>query len=904
MNCSASTTPFHVGVVLNLGTRIGKIGRTSISLAMDDFYASHQHYTTRLVLHTRDSKNDVVQAASEVIDLIEKEHVQAIIGPQTSSQAVFITNLCNKTQVPIISFSATSPALSSTRTPYFLRATLNDTAQLTAIASITRFFQWKEAILISEDTDYGRDIIPYLMDAFEKTDSSISHRSLIASSATDDQIKDELYKLMIMQTRVFIVHMSAPLGARVFLNAKEVGMITKGYVWIMTDGMANIVDLFDPHVIDSMQGALGVKVHVPRTRELNEFSVRWKRTYQKEYPDEGQLEISIFALWAYDAVSALAMAVEKTSGSNGEVLKYIQEEKFNGVSGEFHFVDGHLKLSTLQVVNILERGGRGIGFWKPENGLTSTSSISNNVDLSPVIWPGESTEVPKGWEIPVSGKKLRVGVPVNKGSQGFVKMERDNATNVTSVSGYCIDLFEAVVKRLPYAIFYEFIPFENEHGESAGTYNDLVYQVYLQKFDAVVGDITITANRSLYVDFTLPFTEPGVALLVPVKESIHRNGWIFLKPLTVDLWLGSLAFFFYTGFVIWVMEHRINTDFRGPPSQQLGTMFSFSFSTLVFAHREKVESILSKLVLIIWLLVVLILTSSYTASLTSIITVEQLQPAISDVQKLLNDGDYVGCDNVSFIEELLKQLHFDKSKITNVGPEDYVDALTKGNQNGGVSAIINEIPYIKVFLAQHCKKFTMVGSIYKTAGFGFAFPKGSPLVGDISKEMLNIAEGGEMEKIERKWFGDLKACSTNTNTVNSENLTFQSFSGLFIITGAASTCALVIFLALFLSKNWQELKNLDSDKSVWQRLTSWWEYYNKKDLNSHTFRRNKINDHESDSVSANNGNGEIREECPGVENSRAVSFSDAKADEQEEISCSRLSGPGPDSPIIAIVVPQ
>lgn len=64
-NFSASTTPFHVGVVLNLGTRIGKIGQTSISLAMDEFYASHPHYTTKLVLHTRDSENDVVQAASE-----------------------------------------------------------------------------------------------------------------------------------------------------------------------------------------------------------------------------------------------------------------------------------------------------------------------------------------------------------------------------------------------------------------------------------------------------------------------------------------------------------------------------------------------------------------------------------------------------------------------------------------------------------------------------------------------------------------------------------------------------------------------------------------------------------------------------------------------------------------------
>lgn len=105
-----------------------------------------------------------------------------------------------------------------------------------------------------------------------------------------------------------------------------------------------------------------------------------------------------------------------------------------------------------------------------------------------------------------------------------------------------------------------------------------------QKYDAVVGDVTIRHNRSLYVDFTLPFTESGVSMIVPVTDGTKKNAWVFLKPLTLDMWLGSLAFVIYTGFVIWVMEHRINTDFRGPFSQQLGTIFFFSFSTLVFSH--------------------------------------------------------------------------------------------------------------------------------------------------------------------------------------------------------------------------------------------------------------------------------------------------------------------------------
>jgi ionotropic glutamate receptor len=90
----------------------------------------------------------------------------------------------------------------------------------------------------------------------------------------------------------------------------------------------------------------------------------------------------------------------------------------------------------------------------------------------------------------------------------------------------------------------------------------------------VVGDVTITANRSEYADFTMPFTESGVTMIVSMKDSRKKNAWTFLKPLTWDLW------------VVWILEHRVNNDFRGPPSHQIGTSLWFSFSTMVYAHSK------------------------------------------------------------------------------------------------------------------------------------------------------------------------------------------------------------------------------------------------------------------------------------------------------------------------------
>ena len=56
--------PINVGVVLDLDAPFGKMGLTCINMAISDFYASHAHYNTRLVLHTRNSTGDVVAAAA------------------------------------------------------------------------------------------------------------------------------------------------------------------------------------------------------------------------------------------------------------------------------------------------------------------------------------------------------------------------------------------------------------------------------------------------------------------------------------------------------------------------------------------------------------------------------------------------------------------------------------------------------------------------------------------------------------------------------------------------------------------------------------------------------------------------------------------------------------------------
>lgn len=112
---------------------------------------------------------------------------------------------------------------------------------------------------------------------------------------------------------------------------------------------------------------------------------------------------------------------------------------------------------------------------------------------------------------------------------------------------------------------------------------------------------------------------------------------------------------------------------------------------IVIAHHhvagERVDSILSRLVVIVWVFVLLVTTSSYTTNLSSILTVQQLQPTITDVHELLRKGEYVGYHNSSYVVDLLEELGFDRRKIRAYNtPEDFADALCRGSENGGFAA--------------------------------------------------------------------------------------------------------------------------------------------------------------------------------------------------------------------------
>ncbi|KAH9806066.1 glutamate receptor [Citrus sinensis] len=768
-----SKSSVHIGAIFDPDSTLdGVIAEISMNLAISDFYALRPNYQTRLHLRVTTAK-DLVDTAGAAVDLLENFQVDAIIGPQISTAAPFLVELGEKFQ-----------------SPYFIRIAQNDSVQVKAISAVLKKFNWYEVVLVYEDTEYGTGFISYLVDALQETNIRVAHMSAIPKSAEDFQISKALMKLMTMQTRVFIVYMNTALASRLFALADQNGMMSKGYAWIITAGLSNSLRVRLAHCI---------------SKELESFNRRWKRELHLMKPKSPLTGINFSGLWAYDTICALARAAEKillptnpsfvkpnTSESRidfaslgasriGSRLRdELRNTRFKGLSGEFNLINRKLESSVFEIINVIGNG-RVVGYWTPEKGISQNLGPNYKNGLKQIIWPGDSTTTPTGWAIP----SLKIGVPMKLGFPEFVEQRKNG--NKTTYTGFSVDVFSAVLetldKDLGFKVLHDFIGFEDKTRLMDESYDDLLLQIKNKKFDAVVGDTTIVANMTDYVDFTLPYSESGWTMLVLAKGDNRKNMWIFLKPWTWDLWLTVGTSCIFITIVIRVMGHNTeNTEFRGSYRRQLAMILLFPF----YAFKCTIKGI--KFIFV-------------STSLSSILTVDKLEPTFDNLERLRTKDHFIGFQRGCFVGNLLeKQFNFSRSQLKSYGTiQECHEALSNGSKNGGVTAIFDEIPYIRVFLKAYGSQYTTAGPIYRTVGFGFE----SSLVSYFSKAILLVRENEtKMDEIEKRYFGEKVTSATLAPTIStgSSSLRAFNFGGLFIIAGIATLLAIAI-----------------SERYIWQR---------------------------------------------------------------------------------------
>lgn len=73
-----------------------------------------------------------------------------------------------------------------------------------------------------------------------------------------------------------------------------------------------------------------------------------------------------------------------------------------------------------------------------------------------------------------------------------------------------------------------------------------------------------------------------------------------------------------------------------------------------------------------------------------------------------------------------------------------------------------------------------------------AFQRDSPLAVDLSTAILQLSENGDLQRIHDKWLSK-DTCSAQSNQIDDNRLSLNSFWGLFLICGIACFVSLTVF---------------------------------------------------------------------------------------------------------------
>ena len=283
---------------------------------------------------------------------------------------------------------------------------------------------------------------------------------------------------------------------------------SSGFAWIATNWLSTKLDTdssLASDVMDDFQGVITLRMYAPDSKRRRKFVSKWNNL-TKGKSANAPFGLNTYGLYAYDTVWLLAHAIDAFFNQGGVIsfsndskltelrggsltldalnifnggnslLKSILQVHMSGVTGPIKFTpDKDFINPAFEVINVIGTGLRRVGYWTNYSGLsvlppevlyTKPPNCSRaNQRLYGVIWPGQTTKVPRGWTFPKNGRQLRIGVPVRVSYHEFLSQ----VEGTDMFNGYCIDVFTAALNLLPYAVPYILVPFGDGRNNPSST---------------------------------------------------------------------------------------------------------------------------------------------------------------------------------------------------------------------------------------------------------------------------------------------------------------------------------------------------------------------------------------------------------------------------------------------------
>ncbi len=295
--------------------------------------------------------------------------------------------------------------------------------------------------------------------------------------------------------------------------------------------------------------------------------------------------------------------------------------------------------------------------------------------------------------------------------------------NGNHYSGLGIDLWQKVAADHGWKFHYQ--PYSLE---------GLLQAASQGKVDVGIGAITATAAREKQMDFTHTIISTGLGV---ATQSQERSGWLsVLSALASPAFLSIIGILvvllLVVGIIAWALERNVNAEqFGETHGRGIFSGFWWAMVTMTTVGYGDIapRSVGGRILAIIWMLTALIITSFFTAAITSALTVGKLNAQVHSASDLAHMSvcSLPGSTSASWLDSR----HIDYRHADNLA------AALKQLKNGTCDAVVYDKPLLSYMIGQHYKgKLRVLPLTLARQDYAFALPPQSPLREEINASLL------------------------------------------------------------------------------------------------------------------------------------------------------------------------
>ena len=373
-----------------------------------------------------------------------------------------------------------------------------------------------------------------------------------------------------------------------------------------------------------------------------------------------------------------------------------------------------------------------------------------------------------------------------------------------------------LLRRLSADIGFDFELFEVEDRKwgapdrATGKWNGLVEELLSGRADMVVTSLKINSERTNVIDFSIPFFETGVAILVRLREGMISQ-WAFLEPFSKETWLviffGCVNAFAVIVFTFELIYHRFYYRSKFAELRRFSLIESFWVILCMLFNAtgniKQPKSISTRFVTTLWSFICLILVSSFMANLAAFMITKD------------DYHDFTGVDDYRLKNPFSRNPPWRFATIPHGATEtilksnfpdmhDYMKPYMKATADVGVQAVrqgdLDAFIYdasvleYKVGRDKECSLRT-VGKWYALTGYGIALPKMSKWLQPINKFMVDYQRSGYLQHLEEYWLASACKERQMSDLRNKSNsLRLGNLMAVFVISFC---CLLACTIYLF-----------------------------------------------------------------------------------------------------------